>query len=110
MLVLLHMTIDPLCLSLFYCFLFSFFLFPTREEAAIRELLTLTKDTRAGGPAEGAHLHIVHLSDASSSLDLIKVLYVFFFTRMNMQYLTAYVILSSHNIQLIVETCVIYNF
>ncbi|WJZ96370.1 hypothetical protein VitviT2T_015063 [Vitis vinifera] len=42
------------------------------EEAAIRELLTVTKDTRAGGPAEGAHLHIVHLSDASSSLDLIK--------------------------------------
>lgn len=45
---------------------------PSWEEAAIRELLTVTKDTRAGGPAEGAHLHIVHLSDASSSLDLIK--------------------------------------
>ncbi|KAJ9690439.1 hypothetical protein PVL29_012869 [Vitis rotundifolia] len=45
---------------------------PSWEEAAIRELLTVTKDTRAGGPAEGAHLHIVHLSDASSSLDLVK--------------------------------------
>ncbi|KAA8515270.1 hypothetical protein F0562_018500 [Nyssa sinensis] len=42
------------------------------EEAAIRELLTVTKDTRTGGHAEGAHLHIVHLSDARSSLDLIK--------------------------------------
>ncbi|KAK9056306.1 hypothetical protein SSX86_027396 [Deinandra increscens subsp. villosa] len=42
------------------------------EEAAIRELLTVTKDTRIGGPAEGAHLHIVHLSDSSSSLELIK--------------------------------------
>ncbi|XP_007025650.2 PREDICTED: allantoinase [Theobroma cacao] len=45
---------------------------PSWEEAAIRELLTVTKDTRIGGPAEGAHLHVVHLSDASSSLDLIK--------------------------------------
>ncbi|XP_042519512.1 allantoinase [Macadamia integrifolia] len=45
---------------------------PSWEEAAIRELLTVTKDTRTGWPAEGAHLHIVHLSDASSSLDLIK--------------------------------------
>ncbi|CAB4276071.1 unnamed protein product [Prunus armeniaca] len=42
------------------------------EEAAIRDLLTLTKDTRIGAPAEGAHLHIVHLSDSSNSLDLIK--------------------------------------
>ncbi|KAB2601194.1 allantoinase-like [Pyrus ussuriensis x Pyrus communis] len=41
-------------------------------QAAIRDLLTLTKDTRIGGPAEGAHLHIVHLSDSRSSLDLIK--------------------------------------
>ncbi|GAV77921.1 Amidohydro_1 domain-containing protein [Cephalotus follicularis] len=45
---------------------------PLWEEAAIRELLTVAKDTRIGGLAEGAHLHIVHLSDASSSLDLIK--------------------------------------
>ncbi|CAL5366343.1 unnamed protein product [Camellia sinensis] len=44
----------------------------TREEAANRELLTVANDARAGGPAEGAHLHIVHLSDARSSLDLIK--------------------------------------
>lgn len=44
-----------------------------REEGAIRELVTVTRDTRAGGPAEGAHLHIVHLADAKSSLDLIKV-------------------------------------
>lgn len=35
----------------------------------------MTKETRTGGPAEGAHLHIVHLSDSSSSLDLIKVLF-----------------------------------
>lgn len=42
------------------------------EEAAVRELLTVTKDTRDGGSAEGAHLHIVHLSDAGSSLQLIK--------------------------------------
>ncbi|KAL7255778.1 hypothetical protein ACSBR1_009832 [Camellia fascicularis] len=44
----------------------------TKEEAANRELLTVANDARAGGPAEGAHLHIVHLSDARSSLDLIK--------------------------------------
>ncbi|KAG5557654.1 hypothetical protein RHGRI_007788 [Rhododendron griersonianum] len=42
------------------------------EEVAIRELLTVTDGTRTGGPAEGAHLHIVHLSDARSSLELIK--------------------------------------
>ncbi|XP_031116622.1 allantoinase [Ipomoea triloba] len=42
------------------------------EEAAIRELVSVTKDTRSGGSAEGAHLHIVHLSDARSSLELIK--------------------------------------
>lgn len=45
---------------------------PSWEEAAIRDLLTVTNGTRIGGPAEGAHLHIVHLSDARSSLDLIK--------------------------------------
>ncbi|CAH1448446.1 unnamed protein product [Lactuca virosa] len=42
------------------------------EETAIRELLTVAKDTRIGGPAEGAHVHIVHLSDSRSSLELIK--------------------------------------
>ncbi|KAI8030252.1 Allantoinase, partial [Camellia lanceoleosa] len=36
------------------------------------ELLTIANDARAGGPAEGAHLHIVHLSDVRSCLDLIK--------------------------------------
>lgn len=51
----------------------NFLYFQTREEAAIKDLVTLTKDTRIGAPAEGAHLHIVHLSDSSSSLDLIKV-------------------------------------
>ncbi|KAK1420093.1 hypothetical protein QVD17_21420 [Tagetes erecta] len=45
---------------------------PSWEEAAIRELLTVAKDTRIGGPAEGAHVHIVHLSDSRSSLELIK--------------------------------------
>uniref|UniRef100_A0A2P2KPM1 allantoinase n=1 Tax=Rhizophora mucronata TaxID=61149 RepID=A0A2P2KPM1_RHIMU len=42
------------------------------EEAAIRELLTVSRDTRRGGPADGAHLHIVHLSDAGLSLQLLK--------------------------------------
>lgn len=49
------------------------FLYLCREEAAIRELLKVSKNTRGGGVAEGAHLHIVHLADAGSSLDLIKV-------------------------------------
>lgn len=47
--------------------------FYIREEAAIKQLLTVTKDTRVGGPAEGAHLHVVHLSDAGTSLELLKV-------------------------------------
>ncbi|KFK31005.1 hypothetical protein AALP_AA6G056100 [Arabis alpina] len=42
------------------------------EEGAIRNLLSVTENTRIGGSAEGAHVHIVHLSDASYSLDLIK--------------------------------------
>ncbi|KAL2538122.1 USP domain-containing protein [Forsythia ovata] len=41
--------------------------------SSVRELLTVMKDTRTGGPAEGAHLHIVHLADARSSLELIKI-------------------------------------
>jgi len=49
-------------------------LYFSREEAAIKELLGVTKDTRIGGPLEGAHVHIAHLSDSSASLDLIKVL------------------------------------
>jgi len=51
-------------------------LYFSREEAAIKELVSATKDTRAGGPLEGAHVHIAHLSDSSASLDLIKVLCV----------------------------------
>lgn len=50
-------------------------MFLIREEAAIRELVAVTKETRSGGLAEGSHLHIVHLSDSSSSLELIKVLF-----------------------------------
>ncbi|XP_061375561.1 allantoinase isoform X2 [Gastrolobium bilobum] len=45
---------------------------PSWEEAAIKELVGVTKDTIIGGPLEGAHVHIVHLSDSSASLDLIK--------------------------------------
>ncbi|KAL9321222.1 hypothetical protein ACSQ67_013061 [Phaseolus vulgaris] len=45
---------------------------PSWEEAAIKELVGVTKDTRIGGPLEGAHVHIAHLSDSSASLDLIK--------------------------------------
>lgn len=66
---------------IFFCFiLHNYCLFgsPNREEAAIRELLTVAKDTRTDGPAEGAHLHIVHLSDASSSLDLLMVSKIYF--------------------------------
>lgn len=39
----------------------------------MRDLLAVSKDTRVGGPSEGAHLHVVHLSDSGASLDLIKV-------------------------------------
>ncbi|XP_068645585.1 allantoinase-like [Aristolochia californica] len=45
---------------------------PSMEEAAVKELLDVAEDTRLGGTAEGAHLHVVHLSDAKASLDLIK--------------------------------------
>lgn len=45
---------------------------PSWEEAAIKELVDAAKDTRIGGSLEGAHVHIVHLSDSSASLDLIK--------------------------------------
>ncbi|KAK7349718.1 hypothetical protein VNO77_07321 [Canavalia gladiata] len=43
------------------------------EKATITELFGVTKDTRMGGPLEGAHVHIVHLSDSRASLDLIKI-------------------------------------
>ncbi|CAN6461848.1 unnamed protein product [Victoria cruziana] len=45
---------------------------PSWEQAAIGELSKVAEDTKTGAPSEGAHLHIVHLSDASISLDLIK--------------------------------------
>lgn len=45
---------------------------PSWEEAAIRELQEAMQETMVGGLAEGAHLHIVHLSDSRASLDLIK--------------------------------------
>ncbi|KAJ4846568.1 hypothetical protein Tsubulata_043281 [Turnera subulata] len=45
---------------------------PSWEEAAIREIMKVSMDTRIGGPAEGAHVHIVHLADAGSSLELLK--------------------------------------
>ncbi|XP_011625481.2 probable allantoinase [Amborella trichopoda] len=45
---------------------------PSWEEAAIRELSMVAEDTRENGLAQGGHLHIVHLSDARVSLDIIK--------------------------------------
>ncbi|KAL0905100.1 hypothetical protein M5K25_027278 [Dendrobium thyrsiflorum] len=42
------------------------------EIEAIRELQTAMEETKVGGRAEGAHVHIVHLSDAEVSLKLIK--------------------------------------
>ncbi|XP_073000752.1 probable allantoinase isoform X2 [Typha latifolia] len=45
---------------------------PSWEAAAIRELQAAMKETEIGGHAEGAHIHVVHLSDATTSLDLIK--------------------------------------
>jgi hypothetical protein len=44
-----------------------------REESAIRDLKRAMKDTEVGGRSEGAHLHIVHLSDAQTTLELLKV-------------------------------------
>ncbi|CAL5324345.1 unnamed protein product [Camellia sinensis] len=70
----LQMTLDPIQhISRLALLHFKILLkFPFLKKAANRELLTVANDARAGGPAEGAHLHIVHLSDARSSLDLIK--------------------------------------
>ncbi|KMZ69206.1 Allantoinase [Zostera marina] len=45
---------------------------PSWEEAAIRELHSVAYETRTGGRAEGAHIHIVHLSDSQASLNIIK--------------------------------------
>jgi len=47
--------------------------FCCRERAAVKQLMEVAKDTRPGGPAQGAHIHVVHLSDAEDSLSLIKV-------------------------------------
>ncbi|CAM0901764.1 unnamed protein product [Alopecurus aequalis] len=44
----------------------------TWEESAIRDLKRAMKDTEVGGRSEGAHLHIVHLSDAETTLKLLK--------------------------------------
>lgn len=35
--------------------------------------MEVAKDTKPGGVAEGAHVHVVHLSDAEDSLSHIKV-------------------------------------
>uniref|UniRef100_A0A0E0H7K5 allantoinase n=1 Tax=Oryza nivara TaxID=4536 RepID=A0A0E0H7K5_ORYNI len=45
---------------------------PAWEEAAIKDLQRAMKDTEIGGRSEGAHIHIVHLSDAKTSLGLLK--------------------------------------
>ncbi|KQJ85338.1 hypothetical protein BRADI_5g26410v3 [Brachypodium distachyon] len=45
---------------------------PIWEESAIRDLQRAMKDTKVGGRSEGAHIHIVHLSDAETSLQLLK--------------------------------------
>ncbi|CAD6259031.1 unnamed protein product [Miscanthus lutarioriparius] len=45
---------------------------PSWEEAAIGDLHRAMKDTESGGRSEGAHIHIVHLSDAKTSLELMK--------------------------------------
>lgn len=67
-----HLSIE------FFCYITNLHLhFQTREQAAIRELVGVAKDTGNGGPLEGAHVHIVHLSDSSASLDMIKVIYTY---------------------------------
>eukprot|EP00249_Psilotum_nudum_P002703 c15825_g1_i1 orf=317-1837(+) len=45
---------------------------PSWERAAVQELVNIAHDTVSGGSAEGAHIHVVHLSDADGSLHLIK--------------------------------------
>lgn len=45
---------------------------PSWEAAAIRDLQGAIEETRVGGLVEGAHVHIVHLSDSGTSLELIK--------------------------------------
>ncbi|XP_024397516.1 allantoinase isoform X2 [Physcomitrium patens] len=42
------------------------------ETEAVRQLMEVAKDTRSGGVADGAHVHVVHLSDATNTLSIIK--------------------------------------
>ncbi|KAG0613438.1 hypothetical protein M758_6G102600 [Ceratodon purpureus] len=42
------------------------------ERVAVKQLMEVAKDTKLGGPAYGAHIHVVHLSDPEDSLSLIK--------------------------------------
>lgn len=39
----------------------------------MRQLMEVAKDTKPGAIAEGAHVHVVHLSDGEDTLSLIKV-------------------------------------
>ena len=88
----------------------------SREEAAIRQLVGVSKDTGIGGPLEGAHIHIVHLSDSSASLDLIKVLWslsclvkikcgIYQFTGLLMLYIYTVQEAKSRGDSISVETC-----
>lgn len=45
---------------------------PSWERAAVDQLINLANDTTIGGLAEGAHIHIVHLSDSTDTLDMLK--------------------------------------
>ncbi|KAI5055987.1 hypothetical protein GOP47_0029508 [Adiantum capillus-veneris] len=44
----------------------------TWEKEAVKQLVNLASDTAIGSLAEGAHIHIVHLSDSGDTLELIK--------------------------------------
>jgi allantoinase len=44
----------------------------TWEREAVRQLMEVAKDTKPGAIAEGAHVHVVHLSDGEDTLSLIK--------------------------------------
>ncbi|KAL3683365.1 hypothetical protein R1sor_001387 [Riccia sorocarpa] len=45
---------------------------PSWEQEAVRQLMEVAKDTVPGGPAEGARIHIVHVSDAGATLQSIQ--------------------------------------
>lgn len=55
-----------------------------RERTAVQQLMEVAKDTKSGGPAEGAHVHVVHLSDAEETLSLIKVYFASTFVVLTM--------------------------